>query len=991
MLNSATAGPARTDQGNAWWSAGMRPHELTTSAPAWAEYVERSTHQTASAAGRGPAGTDAVAGHTSGGADDASGGSDWRQALMRCLEPLLSSARRDLAAAGHTGVLAEQFLHRLGLRLVKLASRTLVLELARARDRGELAGATPAERFLDFTHRLVGGSELAEFLAAYPVLARVLGESCRQGVEGHLELLARLADDRELLVTGLLDGRDPGALTAIDPAGDPHRGGRATATLTFADGRRVVYKPRPLDLHGHFNELIDWLNDKTGLGIRTVSLLPRDGYGWSEYVVHQPCNDLAEVRRFYHRQGALLALLYVLDGTDMHYENLIAVGEQPVLVDVETLFQPSHTPAGALSRDPAYRALLSSVYRTALLPLLVSGEHGVADMSGLGGDADATTPSSVVEWADAGLDSMHLVRRPGKTNGARNRPQLEGAPVEPRDHEIALLTGFRAAYEAIAWHREELIGADGMLARCAKDQIRFVPRSTSLYTGLLDESTHPDALRDAAGRSRLLDLLWDADEALHHVVPYELADLWAGDVPLFTARPDSRDVWASDGTRIPNVLATEGLAAVEAKIAGLSDIDEHRQKWLISATLATRPEPIVHSTTAGRPGLGATEADPDHLLAAATDIADEIMAQVHSEPGGAANWLGLELIDDHHWAVRPMGAGLPYGYTGTALFLAQVGVLTGAQKYCELARDAIRPIPALLEGLAADLESAQLVGPGLHGLGGISYGLDRLHTLLGDSDISNWLAACLELTGRLQPDGFPTYAEGAAGGLAAMQAIQDNETAAELAKRYADELVTTVELGLRRGVLAPDHGFSRGYQGIAWALGQYGVPGDKYMDAARAAADLDRRERAGGHGWCSGDAGTALARLSAGVPADLDAYLRAATERPVLADLSLCHGELGAVEPLVWLAEREHPGVEAVRRRRAGLVLAAVQQYGPQCGTPRSVPSPGLLTGLAGIGYGLLRLAFSERVPSVLLLEPTAGSRRPPMAPRPILSTGETA
>ena len=53
------------------------------------------------------------------------------------------------------------------------------------------------------------------------------------------------------------------------------------------------------------------------------------------------------MRRFYHRQGALLALLYVLDGTDMHYENLIAVGEQPVLVDVETLFHPSHAPAGA--------------------------------------------------------------------------------------------------------------------------------------------------------------------------------------------------------------------------------------------------------------------------------------------------------------------------------------------------------------------------------------------------------------------------------------------------------------------------------------------------------------------------------------------------------------------------------------------------------------------------------------------------------------------
>ncbi|RZT12552.1 type 2 lantibiotic biosynthesis protein LanM [Kribbella sp. VKM Ac-2569] len=983
VLNSAI----RTDQPDVWWSAGLRPHELihalTRSAPAWAEYVERSISlpPSAPAAGRDPAGTGVTGGHTSGGAARTAGGSgtDWRQALMRCLEPLLDSARQDLTAAGHTGAVAEEFLQRQGLRLVQLASRTLVLELARARDRGELAGDTPAERFLDFTHRLVGGSELAEFLAAYPVLARVLSESCRQGVEGHLELVARLAEDRESLVAGLLDGRDPGALTAIEPGGDPHRGGRSTAILTFADGRRVVYKPRSLELHNHFNTFVDWLNSRSALGIRTVRLLPRDGYGWLEYVVHEPCTDLAGVRRFYHRQGALLALLYVLDGTDMHFENLIAAGDQPVLVDLETLFHPSQLPLTAVSLDPAYRSLVGSVYRTALLPLLVAGEHGIADVSGLGGDDSSTAPMSVVDWADAGLDSMHLVRRPGRTKSAANRPALDGQLMEPRDHETAVLTGFRAAYEAIARHRDEFLGPDGLLAQCGADQIRFVPRSTRLYTSLLDESTHPDALRDAAGRSQLLDLLWDADESLHAIVPFELADLWAGDVPLFTARPDSRDVWASDGTRIADVLAIRGLAAVEAKIASLDDIDEQRQAWLISASLATRPEPITHASTTSRPHVGATEPDPEQLLFAAADIADEIVAQVVSEKGGAANWLGLELLDDHHWAVRQMGAGLSNGYTGTALFLAQVGVLTGANKYCELARDAIRPIPQLLEALAGDPESAQLIGPGFHGLGGISYGLNRLSALLGDSDLANWLAASLELSERLEPGPteFPSYAEGAAGGLAAMQAMQGFPAAGRLAERYANHLVTTVESGLR-GRVAADHGFARGFQGIAWSLGQYGVPGDRYLDAARTAADLDRRDGRSGHGgpgWCSGDAGTALARAATGVPADLDAYLRAATERPVLADLSLCHGELGAVEPLVWLAGREYPTAEAARRRRAGLVLAAVQQYGPQCGTPRAIPSPGLLTGLAGIGYGLLRLAFPDRVPSVLLLEPTNGSR----------------
>jgi lantibiotic modifying enzyme len=286
----------------------------------------------------------------------------------------------------------------------------------------------------------------------------------------------------------------------------------------------------------------------------------------------------------------------------------------------------------------------------------------------------------------------------------------------------------------------------------------------------------------------------------------------------------------------------------------------------------------------------------------------------------------------------------------------------------------------LLEALATDLESAQLVGSGLHGLGGISYGLSRLAELLGDSDIPRWLTTALELSERTasDPTVFPSFADGAAGGLAAMRAIHDDPAVSRLATRYADELLAAIDLGVRRELPEPAAGFARGYQGIAWALGQYDGPETKYRDGARLAADLDRRSRPANAGWCSGDAGTALARLAAGIPADLDAYLRTATERPVLADMSLCHGEVGAVEPLMWLAERDHPAIEAIRRRRAGLVLAAVQQYGPRCGSPRGVPSAGLLTGLAGIGYGLLRLAFGGQVPSVLLLEPTTGPRRPP-------------
>ena len=45
---------------------------------------------------------------------------------------------------------------------------------------------------------------------------------------------------------------------------------------------------------------------------------------------------------------------------------------------------------------------------------------------------------------------------------------------------------------------------------------------------------------------------------------------------------------------------------------------------------------------------------------------------------------------------------------------------------------------------------------------------------------------------------------------------------------------------------------------------------------------------------------------------------------------------------------------------------------------PLGVETPGLMTGLAGIGYGLLRLAAPERVPNVLgLAAPVPFERRP--------------
>src|SRR5581483_11883927 len=86
---------------------------------------------------------------------------------------------------------------------------------------------------------------------------------------------------------------------------------------------------------------------------------------------------------------------------------------------------------------------------------------------------------------------------------------------------------------------------------------------------------------------------------------------------------------------------------------------------------------------------------------------------------------------------------------------------------------------------------------------------------------------------------------------------------------------------------------------------------------------------------------------------------------------SLCHGDVGNLET-VFMAARVlgDTHYEQEVERLAAAILGSIDAQGWLTGVPFYVETPGLMTGLAGIGYELLRLAYTDRVPSVLLLAP---------------------
>jgi type 2 lantibiotic biosynthesis protein LanM len=922
-------------------------------------------------------------------------GNDWRHEFAMVTAPFMRDAAGRLAAklkgTKHIAIkpVLTTFMSGLSGGLVALVSRTLILELNVLREQGLLPGESTAERFASFIGQMTSRAGLHTLLEEYPVLARMLAQKTESTLDATWELLRRWEEDREQLAGQLNGGQELGQLESVEfGLGDGHQGGRSVAVVGFSGGRKLVYKPRPLAVHAHLNELLSWLSAKMpGLELKTLAVADFGTHGWVEFAEQAECTTLAQVRDFYHRLGAQMALLYAVDGTDFHFENLIACADQPVLVDLEALFHqpPPGAEGSAMAEDPAMEILEASVMRIGLLPMLVTSQEGAIDLSGLGGDPGSTAPFASASWDGGGTDTMRVVRKHLEFAGGRNRPAVEGAAADLASFTGTLIGGFNAAYQAIAEHREEL----GELAqRFARVQVRIVLRATQTYATLLNEGTHPDLLRDGLNRDRHYSYLWAAsagDPSFCQVVPYELADLWAGDVPIFATEPGSRDLWTSQGERLPGFFHRSGLERVRAKLAGLGEADRERQVWIIEAALATRPGTLT------QPRDETPEAPTVSLVEAATRIGDRL-TELSIERDGRISWLGLEMATETTWRVGPLRWDLYSGAPGVALFLRYLATITGDQSYLDLARRALWPLPALFqnfEGVPAESLRNMAQLRGFAGLPGLAYAL----THLGEPELAD---RAISLIGQLtEGDESHDILNGSAGTIGAMLAVHEHTGGAEplrIAAACGEHLLANARpagAGLTwpsmPGASQPLTGFSHGAAGIGWALIRLGraTGAGRFTDAGLAAFayehELYRPQwanwpdfRGGGlasehmFAWCHGAPGIGLARvalgpeLSDGFAVDLGRAVTGTLENGFGQNHSLCHGDLGSAE-LLSLAGHAEAAL------RAGARVASATQW--RCGTPNHVPTPGLMTGLAGIGLGLLRLAEPRRVPSVLLLE----------------------
>lgn len=489
--------------------------------------------------------------------------------------------------------------------VIEWSQRTLMLELGIARHYQRLEGATGQDRFASFVAWMGSSAQQRRIGTDYPLLRQDIRLRCRQVEKFLTALLTRVARDLPRLAAlhAAQNGADAGR-TETGPLlhfktqiGPHHSNGKSVTQLNFAHAC-IYYKPHGMALEVAYSRLLAWMaQNGVQPSQRGPVALDRGSYGYVAQVRFEHCTNESELNDYYRRFGGLVALTHALGTTALRHKNLIAAGPWPVLIDLETLFQP------ALAPTPGKNAQAESAFSAGLLPQASLAPPHV-DSSALHMPQTALFSRTPIH---AGTDQMKIMLQRVAAPFASNMARLQDQLVQPHEYSEAICAGFEQTYRGLLAHKAALLAPDGPLAACRTMQVRTILRPTQVYEAALMALTHPNYLESEDQRERLIARLrpanvpGEAERRAHlrktpllRCWPSERLALQRGDIPYFTAQVDSLDGCDEQGEIMAGLFATSAWRRAERRIKGLSRRDLQRQLQLVRAAIdLTRPDALT--------------------------------------------------------------------------------------------------------------------------------------------------------------------------------------------------------------------------------------------------------------------------------------------------------------------------------------------------------------------------------------------------------------
>ena len=960
--------------------------------------------------------------------------------FARLFEYLYQTLKKDIAATHHlSSVINESFLQHwlqtdFSAKLCPVIERCCVLELHSASQRHYLQNKMPKARYLEFIEQLAKQENLFGFLEKYPELIKLLEPIFNHYLEAAQLLIQRLDRDWDKLQS-LLPTQQPLKLTKIVASGDTHCQGKRVMILMFQDQQqhthKLVYKPRNLAIDQAFQTFIDWFNQhcfELQLYQQKLINCDTDDYGWSEFVAYLPCDDRTALNRFYQRSGALLAIFYLLGGSDIHMENLIAHGEQPAIIDLECLLKPLCQ--SSETTDQIYKP---SILESLFLPYkrMVREDYAGIDVSAIVATGGADLPYKITQWKNTGTDRLQMNRATIKLPIAKNNAFINGKQHAAIEFETDILVGFEIAYRLFMQHKQDFLGENSPLNPFKTAKTRVLFRSTADYARLLHESYDPTLIYYPEQRQQ--HLAW-----LNKIIPYhqlyqplintELQQLQQGDIPYFSSIVTQKAIYDSQGNNVAIPVIKSGWECVRTHLSqNINERDLYIQKRIIRnsySAMRMSNEKNTHHFA-------------QQAIANKTIATTEISTQLYQPSLKIINYLlkyleKISITTQHniYWPNVQKEKGITWNpaftefnlYGGTAgitLLFAYAAAVFKKPNYKQLALKGYTSLKYAFEQQKS-IPTSSLAGSynsiGLYdGIGGILYVLHQLYQLWGQPEIKKTLNEILIYAEPLiKQDKQLDLISGAAGLLLAINAVRNSiapATYTRIIKKCTEHLLTSYphpaklcaahqqaiikydqpQLGLAHGVSGIMLSLATVYPHLAeQKIAQWIKDGlayehlgfsekhknwKKILSTEHKKINSTTQTHTFNLAWCYGAPGIGLSRIALNklmpelsLEQEIGTSIQTCSQSfKKITNPGLCHGLLGNIE-LLLQARLHYPHLcdeqTFLQYYQHTLNFLAAQ-------LPHSIDSgiTDLMTGITGITYQLMRLITPKKIPSILLIQ----------------------
>ena len=532
------------------------------------------------------------------------------------------------------------------------------------------------ERFQEFLKSsLYSKSCFIKLFEAYPVAARVATVRTMYLINNFTKILQNIENDqleiKHFLNVDILN------LTGITlSTGDSHEQGNAVSILDFAE-KKLVYKPKNLKISEAFEKFINWyVNSSRLLPIKIPKGIYKDDYTYNEFIVPKFCRNEEEVENFYIRYGYLIAICYLLNLNDLHLENIIAHGEYPVIIDIETAFQVSPE----MEKQTIYVDLLryleiDSVSNSFLLPKQISvGMDNHIELSALNG-REVKLSQTFLSPTELNTDKFHYEKVPGYFAGGNNIPKLsETDEVEIKKYNLRILEGFDDFINFVMKNKSECLE---ILKVFSGHKVRSLIKGTEKYASMIRYADHPNYNCEMKYRERLMMNIWAYPYLDKRIIKSEVRDLLFNDIPIFYSYTDSRDLIDSRGNVYMNYHKLSGFELSMNRINGLTDKKIGRQRTILLSELGISDSYLNREVS--KRGINFTVQKFDYLKQG-KKIADMLIREAYKK-GDKCSFINVDCNEKKHWKLVPSDESLYSGLSGISVFFLELYMKTKEKRY----------------------------------------------------------------------------------------------------------------------------------------------------------------------------------------------------------------------------------------------------------------------------------------------------------------------